>query len=187
MKQFVFITGNQHKVEYLEKWLGLPVEHHKVDLEELQSLDLREVVAHKARQAYEIVKRPVLVEDVAFTITDMGRLPGTFVKWFLDDIGAEGICKVADAFDSREAFARLAYAYYDGQELTIIEGETKGTVPPKPLQDDGINAWTLTKSWNAAFVPDGSAKSYAQMTDEEMKPFSHRAKAITKLQVFLQS
>ena len=44
MKDVVFITGNQTKADYLAKFLGHPVEHMKVELDEIQSLDFKEVV-----------------------------------------------------------------------------------------------------------------------------------------------
>ena len=43
----------------------MEVLHQKLDLDEIQSLDLRTVVEHKVRQAYELVKKPVLVEDTS--------------------------------------------------------------------------------------------------------------------------
>jgi len=44
-----FITGNTAKAEYLAKYLGLPIEHQKIELDEIQSLDLRTVVEYKVR------------------------------------------------------------------------------------------------------------------------------------------
>ena len=38
MKRVTFITGNQSKADYLAKYLGFPVEHIKLDLDELQHL-----------------------------------------------------------------------------------------------------------------------------------------------------
>lgn len=57
MQSITFVTGNQKKAEHLMKYLGLEVLHEKVDLDELQSLDLREIVEHKVRQAYEKIKK----------------------------------------------------------------------------------------------------------------------------------
>ena len=61
MKDLTFITGNQNKADFLAKHLGVPVAHHKLDLDEIQSLDPRVVVEHKVRQAYEVLNKPVLV------------------------------------------------------------------------------------------------------------------------------
>lgn len=86
MANITFITGNQNKADYLAKYLGFPVRHQKVDLDEVQSLDLHEIVEHKVRQAYGTIGSPVLVEDVALEFSALGRFPGTFIK-LLDDEG----------------------------------------------------------------------------------------------------
>jgi non-canonical purine NTP pyrophosphatase (RdgB/HAM1 family) len=183
VKQCIFITGNQHKADYLAKWLNLPVEHQKVDLPEIQSLDAHEIVSAKARAAYSIVKKPVLVEDVSLTFTAMGRLPGPLIKWFLEEIGPKGLVKIADGLPHRKAVASIVYAYYDGTDVRFIESSTEGTVAPKPR---GLNAFGA-KGWNPIFIPDGSTKTFAEMTDDEVRPFSQRAKAIEKLRAFLES
>lgn len=79
MNNVVFVTGNQKKAEYLSNYLGHPVDHQKIELEELQSLDLRDIVRHKVHQAYAAVQRPVIVEDVSLEFAALGRLPGPFI------------------------------------------------------------------------------------------------------------
>ncbi|HSW75082.1 MAG TPA: non-canonical purine NTP pyrophosphatase [Candidatus Saccharimonadales bacterium] len=182
---FVFITGNQHKADYLAKWLGRPVTHVKYDLDELQSLDLREVAEHKARQAYEVAGKPVLIEDVALTIHALGQLPGTLIKWFLQELGPEGIVKILENFDDRAATAAIVYALYDGTQMHVFNGETNGQIADKPRSSEN-DGWHGALSWNSIFVPEGMAKTYAEMTDEELLPVSHRAKAIAKLRGFLK-
>ena len=49
MTNITFITGNQNKADYLAKYLGHSVDHVKLDLDEIQSLDLKEIVEHKVR------------------------------------------------------------------------------------------------------------------------------------------
>jgi hypothetical protein len=36
--------------------LGIDIAHRKIDLDEIQSLDLNEIVTHKVKQAYAIVQ-----------------------------------------------------------------------------------------------------------------------------------
>jgi non-canonical purine NTP pyrophosphatase (RdgB/HAM1 family) len=186
MQDFVFVTGNKHKLEYLQKWLGHPVKHQDVDLEELQSLDLEAVVRHKAEGAYAIVKKPVLVEDVALTFHALGRLPGTLVKWFLQEVQSEGLCRMLEGFSDRTATAQLMYCLYDGKDFHLFDGQVPGTVPDSPRSSEG-GAWTNTLSWNSVFAPNGSSKTYAEMADNEFKRFSHRAVAISKLKEYLDA
>jgi non-canonical purine NTP pyrophosphatase (RdgB/HAM1 family) len=178
MAEVVFITGNMRKLDYLKMWLGLPIKHHKLDLEELQSLDARTVAEHKARQAYEILKEPVLTEDTSLVFTAMGRLPGTFVKFFLEEIGTEGMCRVADTLEHRKAVATVTYAYCDGKQVHFFEGSVEGEVAREPRGTNGMG-------WDATFIPKGATKTFAEMTDDEKKGFSARAIGIKKLRAFL--
>lgn len=179
MRAITFITGNQHKVDYLKRWLGMSVDHYAVELDEIQSLSLRTVSEYKARQAYEVLKKPVLVEDVGFTFKAMGRLPGPFIKWFLEELGNEGLCRLADGLDSRKARVSIVYALYDGEEMHLFENHVEGEVASHPRGTYGFG-------WNAIFIPEGSDKTYAEMVDDEVRPFSVRAQAIEKLKVFLR-
>lgn len=184
MDDIIFITGNQGKADYLAKWLGRPVQHQKVDLEEIQSLDPHEVIADKARRAYEMVGKPVLVEDVALSFGAFGgKLPGTLVKWFLEETGTDGMLKMLEGFSDRTATASIMYGLYDGTQLYTFTASVSGTIPAEVRGDN--DGWKGGKSWNSIFIPDGATKTYAEMTDEELQPFSHRAKAIEQLAAFL--
>jgi inosine/xanthosine triphosphate pyrophosphatase family protein len=116
----LFITGNQGKADQLAQWLGLPVEHKKLDLDEIQSLDLTEVVDHKVRQAYALAKQPVLVEDVSVTFTAMGRLPGTLIKWFVEELSNDGLCALVNGLEHRGAVVSICYGLYDGHEVQFF-------------------------------------------------------------------
>ena len=82
MKDVVYVTGNPHKAKYFMQLIGLEIEHKPAGVDEVQSLDQIEVVMAKAKEAYRVLKQPVLIEDTALTIDCMGKLPGTFIKWF---------------------------------------------------------------------------------------------------------
>src|SRR5688572_13435511 len=96
MTNVTFITGNQNKADYLAKYLGFPVDHVKLDLDEIQSLDLKEVTEHKVRQAYDKIKKPVIVEDVSLEFEGLNGLPGPFIRFFLDGLSPETICSLVD-------------------------------------------------------------------------------------------
>jgi XTP/dITP diphosphohydrolase len=177
MDDLVFITGNQYKADFLAKNLGISVAHQKLDLDELQSLDLDEVVQHKVRQAYDIVKKPVLVDDVSLTFTAMGRLPGTLIKWFLEELGKEGLCDLAMRLPHQKAVAEMLYALYDGEKVAVFSGKTHGKIAPSPRGE--------SHGWNAIFIPDGYGQTFAELSDEQFNTISHRGQAIKKLREFL--
>jgi non-canonical purine NTP pyrophosphatase (RdgB/HAM1 family) len=175
----VFITGNEHKAKQLNDWLGIVIQHQKVDLDEIQSLDLKEVVDHKARQAYNVVRQPVLVEDVAMTFTAFNQLPGPFVKWFEKGSSLETMCHMLDGFDDRNAAAHTMYGLYDGKTLQTFEGIMRGKIAPIPRGSSGFG-------FDSIFILDGQTLTRAELDDETYARTSYRQEALAKLRQYLQ-
>lgn len=179
MKFVTFITGNQAKADYLAKYLGHPVEHVKLDLDEIQSLDLKEIVEHKVRQAYEKTKKPVLVEDSAIEFAAMGRLPGAFVKFFQAEMSFEDICRLIDG-KTRDATARCVYGYFDGETLKLFEGSMKGKVPEHPAGSSGFG-------WDQIFIPEGYSVTRAELSEEDDQKTYLIIKPLAAVKEFLTS
>jgi len=180
MKTPVFVTGNQHKADHLSRLLGMPLEHIKLDVDEIQSADIGEVAAHKAKQAYEQVKRPVFVEDVSLGFESLGGLPGPFVKFFLSiPDGAEKLCRMLDGMPTRNATGECAYAYYDGERLEVFRGKIQGTVPDHPRGEDGFG-------WDPVFCPEGyDGRTRAELSEREYAEVYQIIKPIAKLRDLL--
>lgn len=172
-----FITSNQKKAEYLAKYLGFPVEHTKLDLDEIQSLNLKEIVEHKVRQAYEKVKGPVIVEDVALEFAALGRLPGTFIRFFVDELSFETICSLLDGKD-RKATARCVFGYYDDKTLELFEGGLNGMIAKKPAGENGFG-------WDKIFIPEGYNVTRAELDEEDDQKTYLQIKPFEKLKKFL--
>lgn len=176
-----FITGNQHKADFLAQYLGHPVAHQKIELDEIQTLDLQEVSENKARQAYATVQKPVLVEDISLEFMALGKLPGTFVRWFIEEIGTQGLCKMLKGYEDRSAIAKSCFVYFDGMRLEFFEGSITGQIASEPRGAGGFG-------WDAVFIPDGAEKTLAEMNDQEIKQFSLRTTTVfPQLKKFLSS
>ena len=57
MKELFFATGNKNKVLEVEKILNFKIIQFDVDLLEIQSINVEEVVKHKIIEAYNIMIR----------------------------------------------------------------------------------------------------------------------------------
>lgn len=178
MQKLTFITGNAGKAKYLSDYFKLPVDHVKLDLHEIQSLNLKEVVEDKARRAYEIVKSPVLVEDVSLTFTAFKALPGPLIKWFFETLGNDGLCRLLDRFDDRTASAEVEFALCDGTGVHTFRGAMEGMVAGNPRGEIGFG-------WDPIFIPNGHDKTWAEMTDDEKHATSMRKIALEKVSAFL--
>ncbi len=168
----VFITGNLNKLEWTKKYIHVPMIHKKLDLTEIQSLDARQVTEHKIKEAYKILGKPVMVEDTSLVFHALGKLPGPFIKYFLEEIGNEGMCRMLTT--DRSATAIVTFAIYDGKSVYFGEQQLKGSIADKPRGEGGFG-------WDHIFIPTGATKTYAEMTEKEMFKFSLRRLALEKL------
>ena len=178
MQKLTFITGNPGKAKYLGDYFHLPVEHIKLDLKEIQSVDLKEVVEDKARRAYDIVKSPVLVEDVSLTFKALKALPGPLIKWFLETLGNEGLCQLLNGFDNRDALAEVEFAICDESGVHTFSGSIEGSIANAPKGEMGFG-------WDPVFIPKGYRKTWAEMSDDEKHATSMRKIALEKMSTFL--
>ncbi|MBI3983696.1 non-canonical purine NTP pyrophosphatase [Candidatus Microgenomates bacterium] len=178
MKKLVFVTGNDAKALEISTYLHRPLDHQKIDLVEVQSLDLDEVVRHKAAEAYHQIGRTSLVEDTALTFHALGKLPGPLIKWFLKELDNAGLCKLLHGYDDRTATASVAFGLADGIKVRIFRADVSGTIADSPRGDSNFG-------WDPIFIPTGQAKTWGEMTLTEKSQTSMRKLACIKLQSYL--
>jgi len=178
MEKLTFITGNPGKAKEVSRYLGFPVDHVSVELDEIQSLDLEEIVNDKAMRAYHKVGRPVLVEDVSLVFLAFRKLPGPLIRWFLEELGNEGLCRLLDGQENKACVATVCYGLCDGKTVRLTSGSMEGTVADHPRGDNSFG-------WASMFVPVGMQKTYAELSDEEQAPIAMRRKALEKLRALM--
>lgn len=174
-----FITGNKGKAEELERNLGLAIKHKKLDITEIQSLDLEEIVKDKAKRAYDIINSPVLVEDVSLKYSAFGNLPGPLIKWFHKELGNSGLCRIINHYKKdRTALSEVLFCLYDGKKFKLFAGSKAGRIAAYPRGERGYG-------WDAVFIPDGSNKTRAEMDDTERFESSMRKEALGRLREYI--
>ncbi len=179
IEAITYITGNPAKARLLSQYLDFPMVHKQVDLVEIQSLDLSSVIEYKAREAYQHVRSPVLIEDTSLRFLALGKLPGPLIKWFLTELGADGLCRMLDHYPDRSALAEMQFCLYDAQTFQTFAGAQTGSISPAPRGSNGFG-------WDPIFIPDGYDKTWAEMTDEEAQATSIRKSALSKVEAYLK-
>lgn len=177
MKKIVFVTGNQSKADYLAKFLDHPIDHQKIDLDEIQSLDLKEIIEHKVKQAYQKIKKPVIVEDTSLEFKALGGLPGPFIRFFVDNLSFHTICSLLNGKD-RTAFAKCAMGYFDGKTLKIFEKKVAGEIARRPAGKNGFG-------WDKIFIPKGYKVTRASLNSADDRKTYLQLKPFAQLKKFL--
>lgn len=173
-----FITSNKNKFAEA-KVISPKIEILDIELLEIQSVNPREIIEAKLKEALHHRKGAFIVEDTSVYLDCLGKLPGPFIKFFLQALGPGGIYEIGDRYKNNKARAVSHVGYAKSKdEIYFFEGEVLGTlVPPSATPDFG---------WNTIFKPDGFNKTFSEMTVEEKTKTNHRSRALSKLKDFLQ-
>lgn len=177
MQTIHLVTGNKHKLAEYRRLLPpeLPIEAVSLELDEIQSFDPKVITEDKARRAYEQIKKPVLVEDVAAGLDALNGLPGPFIKFFEQQLGRDVLYKIAPA--DKSATITCTLAYFDGVSVQFAIGIVKGTVvAPRDMGGFGFDC---------VFVPAGHTETFAEMGAKQKDHISHRALAVNNLRTLL--
>ncbi len=178
MRPLVFVTGNSNKAKEIEYQLGMAVEQYAMDLYEIQSLDLREILEAKARTAYAHIQRPVIVDDASVVFTELNGLPGPLVKWFVNSIGNEGLCRLADLTSTRKAVAEVGIGYCDGNAFEAFLATKNGVIAQEPKGSNGYG-------WDAIFIQEGYDVTRGELDANGYQAASIRRPALEALKTYL--
>jgi len=182
VKKISFVTGNQMKIEELNKILEdigtIQVEAIDLDLQELQD-NPETITRGKCLAAASQISGPVLVEDTSLCFNALNGLPGPYVKWFLQGAGCTGLYKMLEGFPDKKAYAQttLGYIPETGADPLIFVGKCHGEIV-SPRGSQG--------GWDPVFQPNGHNKTFGEMTKEEKNAISHRSNALQQLKEFLK-
>jgi non-canonical purine NTP pyrophosphatase (RdgB/HAM1 family) len=163
----LFVTSNAGKIATARQHLnplGIDVEHVQLELDEIQSDSVEVVALHKARQAFELLKRPLIIEDSGFYIDELGDFPGPFVKFVIKSLGADGIARLADLTATRRChfIGVLVYVDSTGEYYTFAGTDDRGTVANSPSIRGEAGSWSAL--WDV-FVPDNYSSPLSSLSE----------------------
>lgn len=162
--KLIYLTGNWAKIKQaklLFEPLGIEIDNKKIEVPEIQADHMEEVARYSAKWASDELKENVLANDTGLIIKALNGFPCVYTHYVSDTIGEDGILKLMEGKEDREAcFSQtLAYCEY-GKEPVTFTSVTKGTIAKKK---EGTFGWT----WDFIFIPDGKDKALGCFEDEE--------------------
>ncbi len=176
-----FATGNINKFREAKSILspfGIAVAMLKMKGTEIQSDSLQEIAKTSAKDAFRRCHLPVIVEDAGLFIEALKGFPGPYAAYVYKTISNKGILKLMENLDNRKAKFQAAVAYCDKQscEPMVFMGQSNGEITQSERREQGKSGF----GFDPIFQPQGSGKSFAEMTIEEKNGFSHRADGLRK-------
>ena len=174
LSELFFASSNEHKFQEAERILanlGMQINLFKTTLEEIQSNNLNDIAEKKAINAYDLIQKPVIIEDDGLFINALDGFPGPYSSYVYDTIGNKGIMDLLENSKVRDAKFVSIIAYCDSDcDVKLFESSIPGKI--SSIIEKG--GW----GYDPIFIPDGESKTYANVSDKDK--FSHRSAALTK-------
>lgn len=184
-----FITSNAGKAKALQNHFDskgrsdIEIVPTNLHLIEPQADSVAEVSLFKARQAYEQLKQPVLVEDGGFAIEALKGFPGVYTKYSNGTLGADGIIKLMAGESNRHAKFVSTATYIDatGTEHQFHRRGGDVLIADTVSPADSPLAWSVL--WKIVWI-ERFRKVLAEMTPDEVNAYYSGAKSEGSLNIF---
>jgi XTP/dITP diphosphohydrolase len=194
--KLIFATNNQHKAEEVNAIIGslyqvITLKQAGIDIDIPEPHDTLEAnAAEKSRTIYDLTKaNPIAIgcfsEDTGLEVKALNGEPGVKSARYAGDGRSfdqnieKLLQKLKDKPDKTARFRAVISLIIDGKE-TQFEGVCNGRIINERRGTQGFG-------YDPVFIPDGSDKTFGEMSLKEKTACSHRAKAIEKLVAFLNS
>ena len=194
MREIVFATNNEHKLQELREIVG-----HKFNILSLAQIgchdDIPETASTiegnaemKARYVKQHYGYDCFSDDTGLEIDALGGEPGVYSARYAGPghDSEANIDKVLAKLqgvppERRTARFRTAVALLQGQQLHILEGMVEGHILTERHGTGGFG-------YDSIFAPvEGRGLTFAQMQPQEKNAMSHRGRAVARLVQFLAS
>ena len=151
---------------------GYELEHIKTTYPEIQADTIDETIVPGLRWLMERYNRPMMIDDSGLFIDALKGFPGVYSAYVFKTVGCDGILKLMrDVKDRRARFECCIGFMMPGGEPSTCKGIAKGSISMERAGTGGFG-------YDPVFVPEGYAKTYAQIEISEKNKISHRGLAI---------
>lgn len=179
--ELYFVTGNPVKYEEVSNFFAqyaphISIKQFDVDLAEIQTLDQRAIALDKARQAWNLLKKPILVDDSSVYFEPYQDFPGTMTKFVYKTLGLNGIFKLMETGDRMYIRIVLAFMYGD-DAYSLFEDTTHGIFD----KTHRLDLHRTEAPFDTVFIPDGAVETVDILRLKgEAEPYQYRMRALHK-------
>lgn len=189
--RLIFASNNQHKILELKAYcrnvldiVSLSEAGIEIDIAEPHD-SLEANASEKSWTIFNLTGQDCFSEDTGLEVEALNGEPGVKsaryageARSFKDNI-EKVLSKLAPHPNKTARFRAVISLILDGKE-TMFEGTCNGKIIDNPTGVKGFG-------YDPIFKPDGSDRTFAEMSIEEKNQFNHRTKAAAKLVAYLQT
>jgi non-canonical purine NTP pyrophosphatase (RdgB/HAM1 family) len=161
-----YITGNKDKIWAAEKGLNpynIKFEPRPLELPEIQSESIEEIAQDKARKAFKILQKPLIVNDHGWSIPALKGFPGPYMKYINKWFTSQNFLDLTHDLSDRSIILTDVLCYIDSANIKFFKSEFKGTIL-REIKGEGLPTMRLVS------MTDDN-KTVAEYISGEQDPF----------------
>lgn len=188
--KLLFASSNEHKIAEIKAILphGLQL----ISLKEIQFHDeipetadtIAENAVQKATFLADKMHIPCFADDTGLVIPSLNGEPGVYSARYAGSQrdahdNMDLVLEKLNGQSDRKAYFTTVIALYINHKVHLFEGRIDGTIITEKRGDNGFG-------YDPIFVPEGSDKTFAEMTADEKNEVSHRGRSLAKMTEYLK-
>jgi XTP/dITP diphosphohydrolase len=193
MKPVIYLaTQNRHKIDEIKDLLG-----DLFDFRTVFELGLEEEIpetgmtlGENSRQKAAFIANKFagitcVADDSGLEVTALNGAPGVFSARYAGDEKSDVanvtklLSDLAETSNRNARFVTVLTLHHKGQ-FYVFEGEINGQINHRPVGSNGFG-------YDPVFVPEGTTKSFAELSLAEKNQIAHRARALQKFKCFVEA
>jgi len=187
--ELIFATNNTHKVAEVQSlldhsWKLITLKEAGIVADIPEPYDtLEENATSKSRYIYDLKHMNCFSEDTGLEVQSLQHEPGVRSARYAgahgnDKANIQKLLNNLKGNPNRTAQFRTVISLIIDNREHRFQGICRGYIALAPRGTDGFG-------YDPVFIPEGSEKTFAEMSITEKNKFSHRKKAVVLLQKFL--
>ncbi|MNJ84103.1 Non-canonical purine NTP pyrophosphatase [compost metagenome] len=188
--KLLFASSNEHKIAEIKAILphGLQL----ISLKEIQFHDeipetadtIAENAVQKATFLADKMHIPCFADDTGLVIPSLNGEPGVYSARYAGSQrdahdNMDLVLEKLNGQSDRKAYFTTVIALYINHKVHLFEGRIDGTIITEKRGNNGFG-------YDPIFVPEGSDKTFAEMTADEKNEMSHRGRSLAKMTEYLK-
>lgn len=186
-KELLFVTGNTNKIT--EAGMYLPwyfVRGAKIDVPEIQSVDVIKVVKAKLQSAFQQTQQPCFVMDASLVIDGICKqeggnpkqFPWALIKDVFSSMWDHNITKLVNLNGNTRCLWRSVLGYHTGKGEYYFEADLEWSIANTPRGTNGYD-------WDTIFIPKWDNRTFAEMQPQEKQSYALTKELYKKFREFL--
>lgn len=162
-----YITENEDKIFLAQNGLrsfNIPFKTQALKLVEIQSSSIEEIAQLKAKQAFEIINRPLFITDHGWSIISLNGFPGPHMKYINEWFSAQDFLNLMSPHKDKRIINFEVLCYIDSSRQKTFIAKHEGNFIDK-IQGEGFAV-------NRVVSMTGNGKSIAECIQEGVNPFN---------------